>query len=917
MSSIGVFTVDAALVVRTWDQGIAAMTGIRGESAVGRALTDLVPDLASRGFTQPFARVLSEGVVEVLAPAFHAYLIPCAPGAPSDHFDQMQQHVTIGPLREHDRIVGAMVTIEDVTARLDRQRDLAKQLRDADPDGRIRAARELERDASVDPQAAPLDAALRDDDWRVRRSAVRTVSRRSDPALVESLIKALRQDHQEFSVVSSALQILTTIDVDVVSPLIELMEDAEADVRIQAALALGEQRDRRATPALLSALSDPDANVRFHAIEALGKIGDPAALESLAAAAESGDFFLAFAALDALVHLGDPAVASRLAPLLADQSLRPAVADALGELGDEAAVEPLARVLNERGAPVGSIVHSLARLHARLDGRYGQGPHIAAIVARSITPEGSQQLLDALASARGNEVRPFAVVLGWIRTPAVHRALTRLLGEPSARDEVLEALVRSGADVVDLLVEQLNGLDDEVRHAAVTALGRVGDSRATPALVQLLDGHPSLVVTVAVALAKVGDARAFEPLFSKLGHPDPAVRQAVIGALNSIGHPEMPARIVGLLDAEDPRTRESAARIAGYFGYVECADRLLAHLDDPDEAVRRAVVEHLPFLDDSRVAGYLSRAIASETPRVRAAAALALSRVEDPTTVPPLVAALGDDDGWVRYYAVRAVAQRQLGSAVARVSELAEHDSAMHVRLAAIETLGAIGGSSPVPVLATLVASTVPEIAAAAQRALAGIDDPAAWPPLHRALRDEDPIRRRATVEALTTAVREEIVETLQWIAAGDGDAPTSLASLGTLGRIAAGSSPIADAAVSALVALLAEPARRADCTALLATLPARHVDRIAVALSHPRPDVRTAAVDVLGRMKHPAASAWLRRALADQAASVREAAIVAFRHLGSRGLEQPLAVLARQDPDPGVRRAAAALVGSAASPRD
>ncbi len=91
-----------------------------------------MPDLERRGLHQRFQRVLSEGVVEVLAPAFHHHLIPCAPRIASRHFTTMQQWVTIAPLREDERIVGTIVTIEDVTARLERERDLAEQL--ASPD---------------------------------------------------------------------------------------------------------------------------------------------------------------------------------------------------------------------------------------------------------------------------------------------------------------------------------------------------------------------------------------------------------------------------------------------------------------------------------------------------------------------------------------------------------------------------------------------------------------------------------------------------------------------------------------------------------------------------------------------------------------------------------------------------------------
>ena len=88
-----------------------------------RRLTALLPDLEKRGLLKRFQRSLKDGVVEVLAPAFHHYLIPCAPVTPAKHFDKMQQRVTIAPLRDDDAIAGLIVTVEDVTERLERERE--------------------------------------------------------------------------------------------------------------------------------------------------------------------------------------------------------------------------------------------------------------------------------------------------------------------------------------------------------------------------------------------------------------------------------------------------------------------------------------------------------------------------------------------------------------------------------------------------------------------------------------------------------------------------------------------------------------------------------------------------------------------------------------------------------------------------
>ena len=92
-----------------------------------------------------------------------------------------------------------------------------------------------------------------------------------------------------------------------------------------------------------------------------------------------------------------------------------------------------------------------------------------------------------------------------------------------------------------------------------------------------------------------------------------------------------------LIGASDPIGRESAVRIAGYFGYRETSDAVLGAVSDPVEAVRVAALEHLPFLDDPQVPELLHRALETDTPRAKAAAARALGRIEGDDTGSALV----------------------------------------------------------------------------------------------------------------------------------------------------------------------------------------------------------------------------------------------------------------------------------------
>jgi HEAT repeat protein len=714
---IGVFTTDASLVVQVWDAALERLTGIPADSARGRSLVELIPGLEERRLLAHFRRVIDEGVVEVLAPAFHHYLIPCPPAAPSERFDRMRQRVTIAPLLEEGRIVGALITVEDVTARVERERALSEQLAHPREDARVGAALALAEDESLEP-SRPLLAALGDESWRVRRAAVEGLARRAAPDAIMALLASVRENHHNLAVLNSALQVLSMSDVDTLSPLVEFLNGEDADLRMQAALALGEQRDARAVPALIGALEDEDMNVRYHAVEALGKLRAAEAAAALADVAETRDFFLAFPALDALKLIGDARAVPRVVPLLEDELLREAAAELLGELGDEETVAPLAGLLNTPDAPTRAAARALASLHDRYEKLYGEGSYIADLSRARINPAGAQNLLEALGETEGGDLRQLALVVGWLEGAAVERALTRLLGKSDVRGEVLEALVRHGPGVAELLIEQLGSEDLEVRKAAAVALGRIGDARAVSALVEVLAEDAEMVIAAADALAKIGDPRAFESLLARVGDTNAAVRQSVVGALNSLGSPEMPARVLPLLSDADPNVRESAVKIAGYFGYAECADLLLERCLDEDERVRRAAVEHLPYLEDERATPALVRALRHDTPKVRAAAAGALAQAEGGEVPTYLMEALADEDSWVRYFAARSLGRREVTESAEALAALARGDKSNHVRIAAVEALGHIGGEAARAAVSPLVNSAEPDLARAAAGAL-------------------------------------------------------------------------------------------------------------------------------------------------------------------------------------------------------
>lgn len=912
--SIIIFTTDANLIVRSWDERLASVTGLTADKVRGQSLTKLAPDLKSRGILTYFQRVLTQGAIEQLEPASCPYLIACKPFKPSPYFEQMQQRVTIAPLRDNGRIVGTVVTIEDITAQLDLSRELAEQLASPDERTRLRAAQALATTEVLEPEpeantgteasteASPLLSVLGDSSWRVRRVAVEGLAHREESSIAASLVRSLREEHRNPSVLNSVLQVLAHTHVDILPALIQCLQDADVDLRIYAALALGEHHDQRAIPALLDALEDTDTNVRYHAIDALGHLQAAEAVDALLGIAESRDFCLSFAALDTLKRIGAPILASRLVPLLEDDLLCSAAAECLGQLGDSSVVQPLVRLLNQSdAAPVGVIAVAIANLYERYDTTYSEGRYIADLVREAIAPTGTQNLLNALPTANADELRALVLLLGHLEGADVERALTQLLSQATVRPVVVEALVRSGKRVTDLLIQQLEAEDLAIRQAAVVVLGRIGDTRAGPALTRLLTTDPELTIAIASAIAQIGDTSAFDALLSIIGHPDAAVRQAVIAALNSLGHPDMPARLVTLLQDTNPLVRESAVKIAGYFAFDECTALLLQRCQDTDENVRRAAIEVIPYLENALVLPAIIQALEDASPKVRTSAVKALGQIDSTSAFPYLIDALNDSDAWVRYYAARAIGWHSYPEAIQALEQVVRSDCAYHVRAAAIEALGQVGGAHAVCILAPLVeaADTNSDLVRAALTALGEIGHPNALPPLLSTLRSPAPERRIWAIRALGKRGGMGVEEALQALATTEAEEDVVQVAIEALEQLAT------PEAIARLLELTANPTLNPIGVAVLANLKVAHLDVIARGLNHTNIGVRRAVVEVLTRMKHPRASELLVTALDDGDSSVRLAVVNALQSLGNRDAERKLAQLAHSDPDPAVRRAA------------
>jgi HEAT repeat protein len=242
------------------------------------------------------------------------------------------------------------------------------------------------------------------------------------------------------------------------------------------------------------------------------------------------------------------------------------------------------------------------------------------------------------------------------------------------------------------------------------------------------------------------------------------------------------------------------------------------------------------------------------------------------------------------------------------LATLARRDAAPHVRIAAITALGAINPALAAKAAADFIDDADDDLAIAAIKVLGSIQRPDAQALLERAARSTRPALQLAAIRAFAERPTLESVEMLAW-AARVADTP-SLAeeAINSLRQVGASTAhPVAErAAVDALRELAAEGTRRLEVIGALARLPEFAVPEIASGLSAVRVGVRVVTADALAAMRHPRASNELARALRDEDAAVRSAAVAGFAKLGTPAVGRTIAGMRHSDPDEGVRRRAA-----------
>ena len=595
-------------------------------------------------------------------------------------------------------------------------------------------------------------------------------------------------------------------------------------------------------------------------------------------------------------------------------------AELLGRVGSAKAVTPLLETVAAARAEDADVREIALRALARIADPRAVEPLVQALRSSEVwlTP----RIADILARHGEDAVGPMLALLDEGGRHHARAWAASVLGEVQSH---------RGFPV---LVRALGDPDDEVRAKASGALGKLGDRRAVPYLLDhlLTDPAPFVRARIAGALGQFDDPDVIERLVRALGDPAWWVRMRSVEALEQIG-PQSEGPLLVALDDPDPELRIRAAVALERLGVPGRTVRMIEEGDRPEQAR-----EVLSKFANAGARELIAELLLHPSAAVRLAVVAAVRRTGRRDLSRELIRAASDDgDAIVRASAfdtLRVLNHR--GAVPTALTGLADPDGS--VRTEAISLLGDLGTSAVVPDVRRRTNDPEAGVRAAAARALGLLRGTEAAPDLARLLTDPSTAVRVAAVEGIADSGLHALTPSVAGCLADSNDrvrvtAARALARLGDASQVPAllraftGASPEFRAAVTAAVAILAPaqletlaqalrsegagPDERLAFARALADAPVAGARGVLAQLSRdPEAEVRARAVAAVGRLGGADANALVREALADPDDVVRAAALTAVIRLRDHERSPEIRSLLAQDPSFSVRERAALAAG-------
>lgn len=294
--------------------------------------------------------------------------------------------------------------------------------------------------------------ALKSEKGYVRVAAAMALGQKKEKAATDPLMKMLSQDYP-LAGHSAAMALGELGDERAIGTLMNELKNNEKDyIRSSTAIALGKLEAEEAVPYLTDRLRDTKAPVRSNAALTLGKMGNESAVEPLIN----------------ILGSGKGAEGKRIDSLNTYPDVRKSTVLALGGIGGTEATQALTGVLNDNE----------------------EIPEVRIAAASALGNIGSPEAVSALKIVFDNQstnmnIRNAALLaLGKTKNQETAGFFIEKLGDKDFGVSAREALVDMGETAVEPLIEKLKTDDPKIKSETALILIEIGDPRAVKPLIE-------------------------------------------------------------------------------------------------------------------------------------------------------------------------------------------------------------------------------------------------------------------------------------------------------------------------------------------------------------------------------------------------------------------------------------------------
>ena len=329
-----------------------------------------------------------------------------------------------------------------------------------------------------------------------------------DPDAPKARLVEILSRHKQALNPQALFRLLDAVDKESRTLILRLVEEAATDAmipelsrrtgsedwltRLYLARTLRRFNTDAARDALTALLEDPHKTVRLAALEGLAGMQIPVDIAAVCGRLRDPDLTVQAKAIETIVQINDPASVHHLLDILQDESeyVRRAAVEVLNQVGNTSAIKDLLGALRDRDWWV--------RVRAA----------------------------DALGTIGGPKVVEAVLSLVKDKDEFIRRCAVEIL---------ITTRVKTGGEAIfTSLVDALDDGDWWVRERAIDALAGLGDPRAVPPLLRVMEQDVKAAPIAIRALASLGDPQAIRPLLAQLRRPDKAVKAEAIRALATL-----------------------------------------------------------------------------------------------------------------------------------------------------------------------------------------------------------------------------------------------------------------------------------------------------------------------------------------------------------------------------------------------